>query len=427
VSTRLFSVALLAALLALAAAAETFIWVDEAGVTHLTDDPERVPEAVRDQPHGPESRRALWSGPVGERDAASGSAVGLEEARTLRALRAAVDDLERGENGRAAAQLRSILREQPGRPEPHWYLAILDRYRGRYDAAEVHLEAFLATAGDDLDAWRETARQRLATLADERRLVDEARTRDAGPWPELDSSNFRVQLDPDLGQAAPDYANTVVRYLEEARVATGERLGTHPEEPMGVVFYGRAAYDQAHRERFSFRTVGFFDGRIHVVSAAHPAGELRALLFHEYTHAVFRDRTGGDRPYWLNEGLAELAERASRRQPGLTHSERVQLKRRIDAGEWISLRRLAPSFGGLEDDEARAAYLESTAAAAWIEARTERAGRGRLLDRLGAGGSAEDALRELLGMDTGGVDAAVQAWIQSEFAGRLPRPAALAD
>ena len=110
-----------------------------------------------------------------------------------------------------------------------------------------------------------------------------------------------------------------------------------------------------------------------MVSAAHPAGELRALLFHEYTHAVFRERTGGDQPYWLNEGLAELSERESRGQPGLTRSERAQLKRRIDAGEWISLRRLAPSFGGLEDDDARIAYLESTAAARLARARAPTA------------------------------------------------------
>ena len=62
------------------------------------------------------------------------------------------------------------------------------------------------------------------------------------------------------------------RYLEEAREAVGERLGAVPAEPMGVVLYGKAAYLRAHRHRFSFQTVGFYDGRIHVVSAAHPAG-----------------------------------------------------------------------------------------------------------------------------------------------------------
>jgi hypothetical protein len=416
---------LLSMLLALAGAAENFVWVDESGVTHITNDPARVPEQVRARDHDPESLRSLWDGPVDRTAPPASTASDRDEERTRRQLRAAVDDLQRGENARGAALLRGLLREQPGRPEPHWYLAQLDRYRGRYESAEKHLQAFLATAGDELEPWRSSARARLAALADERRLTE--RTHGAAPdsWPAHASPHFRVEHDPDHGRAAPDYARTVLGYLEEARTSVAERLGSAPDEPMGVVFYGRAAYDQAHRERFSFRTVGFFDGRIHVVSAAHPAGELRGLLFHEYTHAVFRERTGGDTPYWLNEGLAELTERESRGQPGLTRSERAQLERRIAAGEWISLRRLAPSFGGLEEDDARIAYLESTAAADWLGARTDRALRGRLIERIGAGASMDQALHELLGMDTDAVDAAVREWIQSEFAGQLPRPASV--
>jgi uncharacterized protein DUF4124/tetratricopeptide repeat protein len=417
--------ALLVALSAFLAAAETFVWVDENGVTQITNDPTRVPAAVREQPPDPDALRSLWQGPVdGASSAGKARSFDRDEQRTQSALQSAVNDLQRGENARAAAVLRAILREQPGRPEPHWYLAQLDRHRGRYDSAAQHLEAFLATAGDDLEPWRREARTRLAALADERRLAAGTHS-GTSPWPELESPYFRVELDPDLGRAAPDYAQTVLRYLEQARVSVAQRLGAEPDEPMGVVFYGRAAYDQAHSDRFTFRTVGFFDGRIHVVSAAHPAGELRALLFHEYTHAIFRERTGGDQPYWLNEGLAELSERESREQPGLTRSEREQLKRRIDANEWIPLRRLAPSFGGLEDDDARIAYLESTAAAGWLESRTDRAGRARLLERLGSGDATDAALEELLGMDTSGVDAAVREWIQSEFASRLPRPAEL--
>ena len=184
---------------------------------------------------------------------------------------------------------------------------------------------------------------------------------------------------------------------------------------MGVRFYGKASYLQAHRHRFSFQTVGFFDGRIHVVSAAHPSGELRALLFHEYTHAVFREQTGSDRPYWLNEGLAELSERRSRGQEGLTRSELASLRIRIEGGLWIPLRRLAPSFSGLDDGDARAAYLTATAAAKWIEARTDREGRALLLTRLGEGISDDEVLREVLGLDTHAIDAAVRADIRSRF------------
>ncbi|MDH5566478.1 MAG: DUF4124 domain-containing protein [Myxococcales bacterium] len=404
--------------------AETYVWIDEQGVTHLTDDPERVPPGARAL-HGRAEREALWEGPLGpvEQRAPADGPTDHAEARIQRLLRGAVADLERGENARAAVALEGVLSRQPGRPEAHWYLALLDRHRGRYESAEVHLRAFLASAGEDLEPWRASARRRLAALEDERRLADAEVAEREAEWIELEGRHFRVYYDSDLGRASDGYAPTVLRYLEEARGSVGARLGAFPAERMGIVFYGRAAYQRAHGHRFSFQTVGFYDGRIHVVSAAHPAGELRALLFHEYAHAVFREHTGGDRPYWLNEGLAELAERESRQQPGLTRSERSLLRLRMDAGEWIPLRRLVPSFSGLDDEGARMAYLEAAAAAAWIEAHTDRAQRAQLLAEIGTGQELDRSLEALLGLDTDALDRAVQASIRSEFPDAVRRDA----
>src|SRR4030095_10256609 len=92
-------------------------------------------------------------------------------------------------------------------------------------------------------------------------------------------------------------------------------------------------------------------GRTHGASAAHPAGELRSLLFHEYTHALFREATGGDRPFWLNEGLAVLAERRSRGMPALSRSERMRLRESAEAGSWLALSPLSPRFAGLSGGE----------------------------------------------------------------------------
>jgi len=403
-------------LLASPVAAETWSWVDEDGVTHLTDDPSEVPSSRR-AGEGRGALGSLWDdsrGPVSGERTRPPPRTG-EEARQQRVLRGVVEDLERGETARATAALTSILRVDPGNPEVHWYLALLARQRGRYESAQVHLEAFLAAAGDDLDPWRASARRRLRELADERRLADANAAKNGGPWLGLSDEHFRVYYDPGLGEASSGYAVRVMRYLGEARASVSDRLGAVPQEAMGVVFYGKATYLEAHRHRFSFQTVGFFDGRIHVVSAGHPAGELRALLFHEYSHAVYREQTGGDRPFWLNEGLAELSERASLNRRGLTRSERQTLRRRIDAGVWIPLRRIAPSFSGLSDEDARAAYLESMAAAAWIEARSDRGQRARLLARLGRGAKDDQALTEVLGLDTATIDAALRREIRDEF------------
>ena len=54
-------------------------------------------------------------------------------------------------------------------------------------------------------------------------------------------------------------------------------------------------------------------------------------------------------------------------------------------------------------------------AAAWIEQRTNRDQRAHLLVRLGTGFSVDQALYEVVGVDTDGLDAALQQEIRSEF------------
>jgi hypothetical protein len=411
----LFTLVLLASV---AAQADLFVWVDEQGRTHVTDDLEAVPEEHRPQVReGADRLRSLWNdgivAPEDELPPPRGP-----EGPTERIMRGALDDLRRGETARATAALEGVLVREPGRPAPHFYLALLDRQRGRFSSAEAHLRAFLAAAGDDLEPWRQSAERRLRALEAEQRL-----TESPGPGPttlvDVSTAHFRVQYDRELAGGRPDYARKVTGYLEQARDGLQGLLGVVPVEPTGVVLYGKAAYLRAHRHRFSFQTVGFFDGRIHVVSAAHPAGELRALLFHEYAHALFRERSGGHKPFWLNEGFAELAEQSSLARPALSRAERSTLRSAIETGSWIPLRDLAASFGGLQDSSARLAYLESTASADWIVRRSEAVPRARLLDRLGAGWDENRALRELVGLDTEAVDAAVRAEILAEF----PTPA----
>jgi hypothetical protein len=192
-------------------------------------------------------------------------------------------------------------------------------------------------------------------------------------------------------------------------------MGVVPAEPLGVVFYGRAAYDREHAHRFNFRTVGFFDGKIHVSAQAHPSSQLGALLFHEYTHAVFRERTGGDRPYWLNEGLALEIERKANGSPAVSRSERALLRGQLESGEWIPLRDLTAGFSGLSDTQARDAYLQSVLVVDWIVSRTKPDERARMLDLLAEGFSPDQVLQAATGLSVDQVEAAVWAELRSEF------------
>lgn len=397
-------------------AAEIRFWVDAEGITHFTDDPDARRPGSDAGENDIELLRSAWADgitrpmPEAEGFDSSGS-----EDRVRRLLRGARADLERGEVARADSTLRGVLRLAPRRPEAHWYLAMLSRGRGRFNSAEHHLRMFLDVAGPEYSAWRKEAKARLAALADEKQLADPESL--VGPLrlKTLRGDHFRVQVDARLGDVSPDYAARVMGFLEDARAEVSEAIGVAPLEPLGVVLYGRAAYVRAHAHRFSFQTIGFFDGQIHVASPAHPTTALRGILFHEYTHAVFREYTGGDRPYWLNEGLAEQIERRSRGRSVSTRSERATLRANIELGSWIPLRSISDSFAGLSDDSARDAYLQSVVTAGYIQRHTSVEGRRKLLERLGEGFSIDQALHEILGMDGDELDAAVQDSIRAEF------------
>ena len=100
--------ALVALLMPLAAraGAETYVWVDENGTTHLTSDRTKVPEPHRQAVVGDSVElRSLWEGdvrgPVPEPLIHDSN---RPEARTARHLRGAVDDLRQGETARASAK-----------------------------------------------------------------------------------------------------------------------------------------------------------------------------------------------------------------------------------------------------------------------------------------------------------------------------------
>jgi hypothetical protein len=397
--------------------AEIRFWVDAAGVTHFSNAEDSVPESANAvDAGGLEPIRGAWN------DGITGPPLGGDKGdssfganRVRRLLRGALADLERGEIARADSTLRGVLRLDPRSPEAHWYLAVLARARGRFNNAERHLQSFLEVAGPEFASWRRIASTRLAAIADERDLADPDTLQGPLQLEMVKGEHFRVQVDARLGEVSGDYATEVLGFLREARLEVSRSIGVEPLEPLGVVLYGRAAYVRAHAHRFSFQTIGFFDGRIHVASPAHPTDTLRGILFHEYTHAVFREVTGGDRPYWLNEGLAERIERLSRGLAVSTRTERAAMRANIETGAWIPLSSISRSFAGLTDERARDAYLQSVVTVGFIHSRTQVEDRRRMLQLIGEGFSVDQALHEVMGMDTAELDLAVQTELRGEF------------
>jgi tetratricopeptide (TPR) repeat protein len=103
-------------------------------------------------------------------------------------------------------------------------------------------------------------------------------------------------------------ARRIVDLLEDAYYRIGRQLSTYPTEVVPVVLYTR--------EQFTASTggpdwaAGVYDGRIKVptVGALQHGDALKRTLWHEFTHVIVRQLSGGAAPRWLNEGLARLLE-----------------------------------------------------------------------------------------------------------------------
>jgi hypothetical protein len=339
------------------------VWVDPHGQTILTDrDEPPVPGAV---PVDVEELSGQWRG---ERIAGPGTAErdsSRPDGRLAREVRVALEDLDRGNTRDALPVLRRLHRKHPARPDVALALADVERRRGRLEAAERLLEALLTTPAELHEPWGARARRALSEVRQEIELAHLAGKREVRS--EVRSANFRLTYDHRLAGRA--YGDRVTLLLEEVREELADALGRKLAQPLEVKLYTRAQYLDAHRGRFPFATVGFYDGAIHLVTARHPRTELLALLTHEYVHALFRDALGGDQPFFLNEGIAERQEAVVRGRAGLVRGEWWKLVDAIRAGDWIPLGRLVAGFGGLEGTRPLLAYLESRAAVQLLEGR----------------------------------------------------------
>ncbi len=379
------------------------VFVDPNGRTWLTDGSRpAAPAAVEVTP---EELTLRFRGNLVGQKVTGGSA----EDRYLREVRTAQEDVERGEIRLGLQRLRRLVAERPERPEAAWLLAQTERRRGRLEAARaalVSIESY-ASAGPE---WHDAASTLAAELDAELALAHAGLE---GFREEVVlSQNFRILYDHRF--AARAYGERVAELLEAARGDVIALLGRGLERRLDVHLYTRGTYLESYQHRFGFATVGFYDGAIHVVAARQPRLELRALLAHEYAHAVFRDALGGDRPFFLNEGIAEGLEERLRGRPRLSRGEWRRLLETIRANEWISLASVIRGFSGLEGERALAAYLESRAAIEMLEARRPGA-IAAWIARCADGVPWEEALVETTGVDVSGLDAALRGDVAARF------------
>lgn len=144
-------------------------------------------------------------------------------------------------------------------------------------------------------------------------------------------------------------ANDVLDILDTAYNRVGSDFEHYPDARIPVILYTRQEFRAtADGPEWSG---GVYDGKIRlpIRGLREITPQVRAILFHEYTHVVIRELTKGNCPTWLNEGLAMLEER----------QESAPTALKVAMGAPISLPVLEGSFLSLGPKEAAQAYRQS--------------------------------------------------------------------
>jgi hypothetical protein len=129
------------------------------------------------------------------------------------------------------------------------------------------------------------------------------------------------------------------------------------------------------------------DGAVRIrVETLGNASELRRVLRHELTHAVIDQKTKGNCPHWLQEGIAQFLDGTDVRATD------AWLRRQPDP--LIPLFRLEGPFRERGPASREIAYRESASAVSFLVSRINRSGLQFLIQRLGEGQAFERALLE---------------------------------
>src|SRR5215469_1084972 len=339
---------------------------------------------------------------------------------------ASIFELSRGDLEHALSDERTALTYAPDEPALLMNVAYIYLRQNEYKQALDYLERAKRTVPENPDLTKLAGwayyglnqldqavaewKHSLALRPDkELQAALEAALRDKkeeASYKENESAHFKLKYN---GAAAPALARDVLRTLETHFSAIESELNYTPPESIGVVLYTEEAFVDITRA--PAWAGALYDGRIRVPVQGLTGvdSELSRVLRHELTHSFIQQKTHGRVPTWIQEGVAQWME-------GKRSEENAAVLVRIyDAGQAAPLGRLEGSWMGLPSDMAGYAYAWALANVEYI---VETDGMGdieRILDRLGAGSSTEQALRDVLHDDYNDLMQATAEYLKKNY------------
>ncbi|MBJ6749284.1 peptidase MA family metallohydrolase [Geomonas anaerohicana] len=252
-----------------------------------------------------------------------------------------------------------------------------------------------------LELWRrakelDPANKVLATLIEkaERELPVESRM-DKGY-----SSMFDLGFDAEL---PPGLSAEVLDALESAYNAVGADLGVFPTTRIPVLLYTRKDYSSVTAG--PDWSGGLYDGKIRlpVGGITKLTPQLRAIIFHEFTHVLVAELTRGNVPTWFNEGLAEIEGR----------KEYVPRVPEVRGNHLIPMATLTKGFTGMAGTEAGLAYQQSYLMTRFMADRYGWYAVQQVLKYLGQGNNMDAAVAKALSDYSLDLNGVVREWRES--------------
>ncbi|WP_051361159.1 peptidase MA family metallohydrolase [Desulfuromonas sp. TF] len=283
--------------------------------------------------------------------------------------------LLQGDHGAAEGELHEAQAMDGKDPQVHQLLGRIFYNTGRlYQAIDTWERALeLAPEDQETAALLERARRELP--------VENSMSHDYG-------RNFKISYN---GRAFGEVGDQVLEVLESAYSQIGNDLNFYPDTVVPVLLYTER--DFAEITRSPDWAGGLYDGkiRIPVGGVSHMNPQLKAVLFHEYSHVAVHFLTSGRCPVWLNEGLAQIAERRHHDPPLRALAAAVEEDRPL------AFEPLEKSFAGLSREEAQLAYEQSYSLTAYMVEQYHWYKMAELLAALGEGLPMGEAVSAVLG------------------------------
>lgn len=358
--------------------------------------------------------------------AAHGGDTKANEKAALAHHAAAQFELAHGDLQHALSDERTAVNYQPEQPVLLMNLAYLHLRKSEFKLAVEYLERAKHVASDNADIYKlegwayygmNRVDQAVAEWKKSLSLRPDAETKEAlekalrdkaeeESYKENESAHFQLKYS---GAAEPRLAREVLHTLEAHYERIASELNYSPAEPIGVVLYTQQGFADITQAPGWVGALN--DGRIRVPVQGLTSvdSELSRVLRHELTHSFIQQKTRGKAPTWLQEGVAQWME-------GKRSDENAAVLLQVyDAGQAAPLERLEGSWMGLPTEMAHYAYAWALANVEYI---VETQGIGdieRILDHLAAGGSTEEALKNVLRDDYGDLMRSTAEYLKKNY------------